>query len=197
MTPEEIDAYYRQIVTYIRQGKTDGWIQRHYGLNRQTARRHISRARGMMENESPRPIASSRAVVAQDIPYPIVAGRQIALVSEERPNFRPGRQTAVSGGYRLGQVIQPPESGDWRLENISPDELRAMAPADLITRMIRVSPEIARAYFDFLRMANPGHDLKAVIPGTDTPHDQGQLALDFFERQLAQRNNRGSADVVY
>lgn len=185
-----------KIVSWLREGKTHAWIQNTLSMNRATARRHIAYARGYMD-AGPRHALSidTRGDFAPAVP---ISMRQVAvLMDTERAPLQAGRQTTLSGTYRLDQIIPPPEAGDWRLENISPAELRRMAPADLIPRMVRISPEVSRAYFDFLRMANPGHTLKAVNPGTDEPNEPGQEYLDFCEYRLAQRNNRGSPDVVY
>jgi hypothetical protein len=199
MSPDERDRYFQQIEAFLHEGKTHAWIQRHFGLNRATARRHIARVQGRLEAEQ-----SGSALAVREEVYPVALGKPSrnravpdALVgSDGKPIQLQGRrQTLQPGMLRLNSIMPPPEGGDWRLENVSPDELRRMAPADLILRMIRVSPEMARAHYDFLRMANPGHDLKAVKPGTDTPDDGAQEWLNYFEKRLSMR--RGSADVCY
>jgi hypothetical protein len=195
MTEGEKSAYFAQIEHWISvEKRSDGWIQRELGISRATARRHLALVKGRMGSIGP-PI---KAVVIDNDAYAPVAARAIPVAAtKEKQPLKGGRLTTTSGGYRLNQVIPQPEAGDWRLENVTSDELRRMSPADLIARMIRISPEISRAYFDFLRMANPGHELKAVNPGTDIPNEPAQEWLNFFEKVLADRNNRGSADVVY
>lgn len=193
MSEAEKFAYFAQIEQWIREKKSDGWIQRELGIPRHTARRHLAYVKGRMGAIG---APTTLPAITDDAPYPAVRVIPTALTKEKVP-LKGGRLTTTSGGYRLNQVVPQPESGDWRLENVTPDELRRMTPADLIARMIRISPEISRAYFDFLRMANPGHELKAVNPGTDIPNEQGQEWLNWFEKVLSDRNNRGSADVVY
>jgi hypothetical protein len=202
MTDAERDDYLLEIEKKLREGWSEGRIGRWLGVHRNTARRQIAQARLRMV-QGPAEISSNTPVVSGGhTPYPLailkptrqpVSGKFVI----ERDPFQGGRQTQMSGGWRLDAIIPHPDSGDWRLENISPDQLRQMTPADLVTRMVRISPEISRAYFDFLRMANPGHELKAVQPGTDIPDETAQEWLNFFERKLAVRGNRGSANVVY
>lgn len=192
MSQAEKELYFTRLEKWVRDGWTDGQIQRELGISRATARRHLAHVKGRMGSLP----AVTTPLVEDTYPYPAVRAVPVALTKEKVP-LQGGRQTAMSGGYRLNQVIPQPEAGDWRLENVSPDELRRMTPADLIARMIRISPEISRAYFDFLRMANPGHELKAVNVGTDIPNEQGQEWLNWFEKVLGDRNNRGSADVIY
>jgi hypothetical protein len=193
----------RAILVWLDEGKTNKEISRLLGYSLNSTRRRIQYARGRRE-AGPRPYASVEVADGERDFGPIpsklgmVSTRQVpVLIDPEREPLQGGRLSKMSGGYKIDQIIPPPEAGDWRLENVSPEELRRMAPADLITRMVRISPEIARAYFDFLRMANPGHKLEAVAPGTDQPHEEGQAYLDFCEYKLSKRQNRGSPDVVY
>jgi hypothetical protein len=191
MTSAQIEAHYAEIEQFLREGKTYSWIQRHYGLHRQTMRRRIAQVKGRIEShdraispppERPRPMVASRAV-------------NILLEPISTKPLQGGRLTKMIGAPRVGQQVNPPEAGEWRLENLSADELRRMSPADLIARMVRISPEMSRAYYDYLRMANPGWELKALTPGTETPNPAGQEYLDACMLQLSRRH--GAVDVVW
>lgn len=201
MSPDEKEVYFQQIEAFLREGKTSAWIRHHFGLPKSTARRHIARAQGRVEADL-QTRHNGHALVPLGEMHPVAIARPArnravpdALGTGEPVKLQSGRSTQQPGMLRLNSIMSPPEGGDWRLENVTPEELRRMAPADLILRMIRVSPEMARAHYDFLRMANPGHDLNAVKPGTDEPDETGQAWLDFFERKLGLR--RGSPDVCY
>jgi hypothetical protein len=181
--------FYAELERLIDNGASRTDVMRHFSISEQSARRHISFVKGRMRGSG-----AAQTTVTHDLPPPVVVGRQVP-VAVEPVQLQGGRLTRLGSTVRLGSILPPPEGGDWRLENVTPDQLRQMAPADLIGRMIRISPEMSRANFDFLRMANPGHDLKAVNPGTDVPNPQGQEYLDYCEKQLDRRN--GAADVVY
>lgn len=155
-----------------------GWkhadIQKHFGWSRQALRRHISWAMGYLEGKA-NGEGSSSSSSFRHIP---VVGRQVALKDVTGTDFRSGRQTIDPAPTRVGNILPHPDSGVWRLEDIRPEELRRMSPADLIPRMIRISPEMARAYFDFLRMGNPGWIIKALKPGgKGQPSAEGQAYL--------------------
>lgn len=104
-------------------------------------------------------------------------------------------ETRGFGGFGLQVILPPPmEERDWALESLTRDAFRNLKPAQLISRLIRVSPEFGRAAFDFLRLANPGWEVTAYRPGpAKNPDPRGQAALDDFMDRLADRH--GSADV--
>lgn len=194
MTDLERSDYYGRIQTML----TDGWsrkrISEYLGISEQAARRHISHVKGMMTN-------TERALAipdSYDSVIPALVGRAVDVVIDPRDKqgLRGGRQTQANLPVRVGTQVPQPEAGDWRLDNIQPAALRRMTPAELLPKLIRYSPEMSRAHYDYLRMANPGWELKAYKPtGKDTPSKEGQDYLDWCVRELARRN--GSAEVVW
>jgi hypothetical protein len=104
-------------------------------------------------------------------------------------------ETRGLGGFGLQVILPPPmEDRDWALESLGRDAFRQLKPAQLVSRLIRLSPEFGRAAFDFLRLANPGWEVTAYRPGTEEePDKRGQAAIDDFMARLADRH--GSADV--
>lgn len=99
------------------------------------------------------------------------------------------------GGFGLQVILPPPmEDQDWSMEALGRDAFRRLKPAQLVARLVRISPEFGRAAFDFLRLANPGWEAKAYRVGSDEdPDDRAQEIIDRFMGHLADRH--GSADV--
>lgn len=104
-------------------------------------------------------------------------------------------ETRGLGGFGLQVIIPPPgEDKDWSMEGLGRDAFRNLKPAQLVSRLVRLSPEFGRAAFDFLRLANPGWEVTAYRRGsTEDPDDRAQAAIDAFMAHLADRH--GSADV--
>ena len=104
-------------------------------------------------------------------------------------------ETRGLGGFGLQVIIPPPgEDKDWSMEALGRDAFRNLKPAQLVARLVRLSPEFGRATFDYLRMANPGWEAKAYRAGSDdAPDTRAQAAVDAFMDHLADRH--GSADV--
>jgi hypothetical protein len=61
--------------------------------------------------------------------------------------------------------------------------------------LIELSPEVSRALFDYLTMCNPGWELKAFRPGTETEDETANSILKEFIATLGK--NHGSPDVVF
>ena len=169
-----------EVVRLLEQGYSQSQIEAMKGWSRQTARRHIAWARGYMERDKTAAPPSG----APRFSRAPVAVSQVKVVDDFKPQAK--RQTTdTTGNIRRGSDLPHPDAGAWRLEEVDPNELRRMAPADLVPRMIRISPEMARAYFDFLRMGNPGWTLQALRPtGNRKPSTEGQEYLDWCVNQI-------------
>ena len=72
----------------------------------------------------------------------------------------------------------------WRLLDLDSATLSRISPADLLELLADTSPEVSRALWDFIRKANPGFEMTAFAPGTDTPSAPGQAILDSFQATL-------------
>lgn len=199
MSDDQLQAYFADLRELLEHKMSYQQIADLYGANRQTIRRHCQRVKGMMEGEE-----RARKNEPDDL-RPVLVGRAVNVIQDNSGmNFaesapivlRGGRQTSLGTVVRLGQLVSPPESGDWRLENVDSVTLRNMTPADLIPRILRVSPEMSRALYDFLRMANPGWTLKAVQVNTELPDDTAQEWLDFAVKQLDNRKGK-TADTTW
>lgn len=120
-----------------------------------------------------------------------IAGRVSRRVRETVED--PSQQGRASLG---SQVLTPP----WqriRWTDIDSDRnlLEVLSADELMRFVMEVSPEGARALWDFLRYLNAGYEIKAFKPGTDKPHAQAQRELD--EMRATIRRRHGSEDVVY
>jgi hypothetical protein len=82
-------------------------------------------------------------------------------------------------------ILPPPDADStWRSYNLDSKTLSRMAPADLMSLLVDISPEISRALFDFIRMMNPGYEVLALQPGTEEQDGPGQALVDDFLDRL-------------
>lgn len=129
-----------------------------------------------------KPIAS-RAPAAAGTPRTIPTGR----VSVDLPD------TVLSDSW----VVVPPHDFEsaWRTLNLDANHLDTLPPHELLDMLADLSPEISRAYWDLLRLCNPGWECKAFVMGSEDAEDaQAQAALDAFMQTL--RDQYGTVDVV-
>jgi len=93
-------------------------------------------------------------------------------------------------------VVMPPNNyeSNWQLLNFSSKDFDSIAPTKLLEMLVDLSPEVSRAHYDFLRMCNPGFEVKVTRLGSDTPDKRGQAATDEFVNRLNDRY--GTLDVV-
>lgn len=93
-------------------------------------------------------------------------------------------------------IVPPPDAETlWRTQTLDSTTLDRMSPADLTKLLIDLSPEISRAAFDYIRMFNPGWELKGFRPRTEEEDVAGQAALDAI--LLTLRKLYVSEDVVF
>lgn len=92
-------------------------------------------------------------------------------------------------------IVPPPDSDStWRTLTLDSLTLSKMSPADLITYMVDLSPEISRALFDFIRMFNPGWECEVYRLSSERIERRGQAVVDAFITELARLY--GTPDVV-
>src|SRR3990167_9358567 len=70
-----------------------------------------------------------------------------------------------------------------------------MSVAEIIKRMVDLSPEVSKALWDFLRFCNPGVDIIAYHPDSQDPYPEAQAKLNEFIQQL--QKFYGSLDVIF
>jgi hypothetical protein len=99
-----------------------------------------------------------------------------------------GRVTkdSVNEMTSMGGMIMPPVDAEdvWRLEKLDVQSFERMPPWKLLELLCELSPDISRALWDFLRMSNPGWELKAYRLGTQSIDPRAQAACDAFVIRL-------------
>lgn len=182
--------YLTRLADLANQGLSQREIARELGKGRTTIRRDLKLLQGagyvpidrMPADEDryadgPRPLVGLRAITPK-APLARVTG---------------GRITQTNPGIKVGVLMPPP--GEWRVEDLEASDLMDMAASELVSRLVRMSPEVSRARHDFLRMANPGWTATATNPDTDEPDDNAQLAVDAFLDTL--RTRHGTPDKIW
>lgn len=116
----------------------------------------------------------------------------------ERP-IPTGRVSVDMPGTVLSDawIMVPPADyeSNWRTLNLDAAHLDELPPHDLLDMLVDLSPEISRAYWDLLRLCNPGWECKAFRTGSEDAEDaRAQAALDVFFDTL--RDQYGAVDVV-
>lgn len=89
-----------------------------------------------------------------------------------------GGQSILSGPFALIPPADP--SLSWRYLQLDAQTFDTIDAPQLAEYLADLSPEVSRALWDFLRMANPGWRAEALRPGTDEADPAAQLALDAF-----------------
>lgn len=79
-------------------------------------------------------------------------------------------------------MIVPPDEplGEWGTLDLDAKTLRGLSPNRVLDLLANHSPDVSRAVWDFLRMCNPGYEILALRPGTDTPVPAGNAVLGEF-----------------
>jgi len=94
-------------------------------------------------------------------------------------------------------IVQPPQDYEshWRMLNLDVHQLDKHSPKELLDMLLDLSPEIAKAVWDFQRLCNPGWEYKAYNLGSeDAENAQAKAHLDEFFDRL--RNQYGSVDIL-
>lgn len=93
-------------------------------------------------------------------------------------------------------IVAPPADyeSNWQLMRIDARRLDCYSPVQLMEMLADLSPEVSKALWDFLRLCNPGWEVKALRPGGDTEDDRAKVALDAYLATLA--DIYGTVDIV-
>ncbi len=128
--------------------------------------------------------------------------RAVAPTPTNVPDPRPvpAGRTSVNDTASLATaswvVVQPEDpEGFWRLRNLDLSTLDNSTPKELLDLLADLSPEISRAIWDFLRMCNPGYELRAYTLGDEKTIDEAAtLHLNDFVFRM--REKYGSFDII-
>ena len=134
-------------------------------------------------------------------PAPIEESTPVATERKSLPKMHVvGRsRSSVDGDDDISYsnlVLRAPDSYEtnWTLLNLSSKDFDRLNPADLLDILADLSPEVSRGLWDFLRMANPGYEVKTTPPGSDQPDDTAKALIDVFIDRLS--DYYGSFDIV-
>lgn len=113
----------------------------------------------------------------------------------------PGGRASVDsiGTFPTAQwLFVPPDNYEtnWQLLTIDSKALERLDPTKLMEILADLSPEVSRALWDFLRMCNPGWEVKAYRKGGDTEDENAKAALDAFVKVMEIDRKCGTFDVV-
>jgi len=110
-----------------------------------------------------------------------------------------GGRASIDGANMIPNaswLIVPPANYEtnWQLINLQSKDFDQINPAFLLEAMMDLSPEISRAGWDFLRLMNPGWELKVTRPGSDAEYTEAQALLESFIDELS--DMYGSFDIL-
>lgn len=107
-----------------------------------------------------------------------------------------GSVDTLSRWSGLRTILEPPEeSVDWALVDFDAHLLSHKRPWQIVDLLTTLSPEVARAVWDYLRLLDPGHEITATRPGTDEPDARAQQVLDETRTRISARH--GSEKVMH
>lgn len=127
--------------------------------------------------------------------------RQPAAQSPRRSARVPGGRASVdtSGSFPSNSWLMVPPANyetNWQLLTIDSKALEYYQPMQLMEILADLSPEVSRALWDFLRLCNPGWEVKATRLGSDVEDANAKKAIDAFIRVLEIDRSYGSFDTV-
>jgi hypothetical protein len=117
---------------------------------------------------------------------PKCLGGQRLRLSQDSP------QSVLAG--QTGLVTTPDPETYWRNWELDSTSLDRLGAADLLDLLTDLSPDVSKALWDFLRLMNPGWEVKCFRPGGETIDQRAQDAVEAFLETL--KGHYGSVDVV-
>jgi hypothetical protein len=132
---------------------------------------------------------------------PVLAPEPVAARSpSEPPRALAGQRLRLTvdnpfWGPSAGPLLlaPPDQEHDWRAFKLDSKTLDRMQPAALAEMVCTLSPDISKALWDFLRFCNPGFEVQAFKPGTETVDKQGTALVKEFLATL--EGLYGSVDI--
>lgn len=98
-------------------------------------------------------------------------------------------------GAGLQFWMQPPdEEQDWRVGNLDRRTLDHLSPRKALEILVNLSPEASAGLWNFLRLFNPGWEVRAYRPGTQDAEPRAEALIAAFLDRLT--DLYGSVDVV-
>lgn len=164
-------------------------------------------AAGLTQREIAHRLGVSRSTVQRDLRR-LAAGSSGATVVELGERLNRKLATRAAGGRltrnnvsswltSIRTILPPPNPlANWRDLDLNRDTLDNISPTQLAAILVDLAPEPNRALWDFTRMFDAGCKITVHTIGSDkqTPHEQGQAAIDDFIRLLG--SHYGSFKVI-
>lgn len=126
------------------------------------------------------------------------ATAQTTSVPDERPipAGRTSTNDATSATSSNWVLVQPEDpEGFWRLRDLDVSTLDTSTPKELLDLLADLSPEVSRAIWDFLRLCNPGYEVRAYeLNEEKTESEAAMLHLNDFLFRM--REKHGAFDVI-
>lgn len=96
-------------------------------------------------------------------------------------SVKPGRVTVdsrTSSFTSAFTIINPPGPDEfWRYQQLDEANLDLVDPIRLTEVLTNLSPDISRAFWDYLRLSNNGYSITALNYGSDEPNPEGQAII--------------------
>lgn len=171
MTPEEREERRAAIVRMQGEGLSQRAIAERLGVSRALIQKELRAMRAAAEgprHHAPRVSGSG--------------GRAITVARQDYLSYGPFAMNAS-----LKTVLPPPDHyGRWRSLDLDRDTFSRVDANELVSILINVSPEISRAVWDYLRLLNAGHEIRAWKIGSNREIEdkRAQAVLGEFITQL-------------
>lgn len=118
---------------------------------------------------------------------PALAAEAATRTPSEPPRALAGQRLRISvdnplSGPSAGPLfLMPPDAdNDWRTLRLDAETLSRAEPGRLAELVSTLSPDISKAMWDFLRFANPGFEVQAFRPGTETVDKEATALIHEF-----------------
>lgn len=90
----------------------------------------------------------------------------------------------------LWAVMPPTDANlEWAVQDLDAQALTAMPAAELLDLLARISPEVSKAFWDFVVYVGNAVDIVAYKPGTKEKDTAAERALDDFLKKLEDQHN--------
>lgn len=170
--------------------------QRANKAEREQRRKDVQRYtnEGKSQQEIAEIVGVSRATVAKDLaamrerkPQDVSRATAVAIA-------RTSTQMAYGTGSKYAILPPPDHFSSWRFLDLDRNTWDKITPSDMMSILVNVSPEVSRAVWDWLRLANAGHEITAFVPGSDEQDTRAQEVLDDFIERL--ESNHGTFKLL-
>lgn len=121
---------------------------------------------------------------------PRMVPRRGGRLSADNPDLFPSLAGAMFSTY-----TEPSADETYRDLNLDSRTLSRISPQKLLDLLADLSPDVSRALWDFLRLCNPGWEVKVFRPGADEPDETLTGEVKAFLDTLD--DLYGSVDIVF